>query len=108
MANSAEHGARVDRGHYCEKHDLEFEDRTWCPQCEVEFELRADGGQVIEAAEPGSRRYVTYCPCCLEWCDFKDEGPAERLAENHDENYHDGESVTAVLDTSSGGESDAE
>lgn len=29
-------------GYHCEIHDLKFEDRTWCPQCEIESDMRAE------------------------------------------------------------------
>lgn len=54
--------------------------------------------EVLSGNSP--RPYVTWCPFCREWCDFDDEGLAEGLAENHDENYHDGKAASFVLDNS--------
>lgn len=41
--------------------------------------------------------YVCWCPECDEWCDFEDKPLATKLAENHDENFHNGQSVSVVL-----------
>ena len=46
-----------------------------------------------------TRKYVKWCPRCDVWCDFERVDFAEALAENHDKNFHNGDSVSLVLNT---------